>query len=692
MVDDVLIQLASKCGVSPAWTDLTGQERHVSMETLRAIVTAIGFPADTDEAVRNSLSLAEGGLGNASGSHFTTARVGQPVGLPARAEAGKPIEIVLDGGSVRSVTSETGFDGRLVLPAFDAPGYHVVRLTDGDFTVATAPGRCVTYADMSGGATGWGLAAQIYSLRSAGDGGIGSFAGVGALGHQAARLGADALAISPSHALFGSEPNHFSPYSPSTRLFHNPVYADPACVFPEAMIEDAMEKAGLSADMARLEALPLVDWQNAAPLKQNLLRALFDRVRGPEMAHDQVRADFDRALHEASALLRAHAVFEVLHAHQRRESPGSWHWKDWPACFRNPDSPEVAAFAAAHETEVSFQIFLQWLTGRSYGEAQRRCREAGMKVGLIADLAIGMDGAGSHAWSRQSDVLTGLSVGAPPDYYSAEGQSWGLTTFSPRGLGVTGFAPFIETLRACLRYAGGIRIDHVMGMSRLWLIPDGARAVEGAYVTFPSETLFRLIALESHRHNAIVIGEDLGTLPNGFREYLQQQGVAGLRVLRFEKSDHGYISPRGWDPSAAALTTTHDLVSTAGWWSGTDIDGPADTDAHSVRDWDRGIFWGALQDEGIVTGERPADDNPVPVVDAAIRYIATSPCTLKLLSLEDILALAVQPNVPGTTTEKPNWRHRLDDMADRLLEPEQVRVRLSILGAPRDAEKPDAEV
>ena len=684
MIDDTLVQLAVKCGVSPVWTDLSGQERNVSVETLRAIVTAIGFPADTDDAVRNSLSLAEGGLGAATVSRFTTARVGQPVGLPVSAEPGQHIEIGLDGGSVRSVTSEAGFDGRLVLPAFDVPGYHVVRLADGDFTVATAPERCVTYAHLTGGATGWGMAAQIYSLRSEGDGGIGNFAGVGALGHQAARLGADALAISPSHALFGSEPGHFSPYSPSTRLFYNPAHADAHCAFPEAMIRDVIDKAGLSTEMARLEALSLVDWQTATLLKQKLLQALFDRLRSPDMAHDQARAEFERALGEASPLLKAHAVFEVLHAHQRREASGAWHWKDWPAHFRNPDSPEVAAFAAANEAEVSHQIFLQWLTGRSYGEAQRRCREAGMKVGLVADLAIGMDGAGSHAWSRQSDVLTGLSVGAPPDYYAADGQSWGLTTFSPRGLGVSGFAPFIETLRACLRYAGGIRIDHVMGMSRLWLVPDGATAREGAYVTFPSETLFRLIALESHRHNAIVIGEDLGTLPNGFREYLQQQGVAGLRVLRFEKSEHGYVPPRDWDASAAALTTTHDLVSTAGWWAGADLSAPADSDAGRIRDWDRGIFWGALRDEGIVDGDRPGADNPVPVVDAAIRYVANSPCTLKLLSIEDALALPVQPNVPGTTTEKPNWRHRLDGAAAGLLAPEEVKARLRMLGPARD--------
>jgi 4-alpha-glucanotransferase len=684
MTDSLLIELAGKCGIAPVWTDLTGSEQHVSMDTLRAIVTALGLQADSEGAVRNSLSLVEAGTNSAAVARFTTARVGQSVGVPAPMEAGGRIEIELEGGGLRVVTAEIGFDGGLTLPPFEIPGYHMVRLAGGDFTVATAPERCRTVADLAHGMPCWGLAAQIYSLRTSGDGGIGTFGGVASLGRAAAGLGADALAISPSHALFGAEAAHFSPYSPSTRLFYNPVHADPGSVFADDAIGAAIARAGLGGAMARLESLDLIDWQAATPVRQALLRELSDVLQGPDMAADPVRAEFERAVAEASPMLRAHAVFETLHAHHYRRPDGTWNWRDWPAAHRDPGSAEVAAFAAAHHADVRHQIFLQWLTGRSFAEAQRTCKDAGMKVGLIADLAIGMDGSGSHAWSRQHEVLIGLGVGAPPDYYSAEGQNWGLTTFSPRGLGLSGFAPFIETLRANLRYAGGMRIDHVMGMSRLWLVPDGMGAREGAYVTFPSETLFRLIALESHRHNAVVLGEDLGTLPHGFHDYLRQQGIAGLRVLRFEKSEHGYIPPQRWEPSAAALTTTHDLVSTAGWWSGVDLDA-ADSDAGSIRDWERGILWGALQDNGNAAGDRPEPANPEPAVDAAVRFVADSPCSLKLIAIEDALAVQVQPNVPGSTAGKPNWRHRLTGNAGALLDGEDVRARLRCLGGPRQA-------
>lgn len=686
MSDETLRVLASKAGISPHWTDQKGIEREVSPESLRAILAAFGLPADSDEGLRNSLSLVESGLGGAATSGFSTARVGQPVTLPIAVESGAKIEITLESGTCQVVTADEGYEGALTLPPFAEPGYHTVHTPAGDITVATAPKRCITFADLTGGRTGWGLAAQLYSLRSAEDGGIGNLGGAAELGRKAAALGADALAISPIHALYAADPSRFSPYSPSTRLFYNPLHADPAAVLPEALIREVIAKHGLSEEMARLSALPQVDWLAATPLRWTLLRALFAAVTSPAHKGAAFRSDFEQYRANASSLLRGHATFEALQAAELARDPSAWSWRAWQETYRDPDSPEVAAFAAEHAGEIDFQIFLQWLTGRSYGATQQSCREAGMKVGLIADLAIGMDASGSHAWSRQDEVLGGLSIGAPPDYYAAEGQDWGLTTFSPRGLAASGYAPFIETLRASLRHVGGIRIDHVMGMSRLWLVPAGASAIEGAYVAFPSETLFRLIALESWRHKAIVIGEDLGTLPYGFREYLREQGVAGLRVLRFERTEHSYVPPHEWDAGAVALTTTHDLPPTAGWWAGCDL-GPSDDgiDHEAVRAWDRGVLWGAFQNAGLVHGERPAPEDTDPVVDAAIGYVAATPCTLKMLPIEDALGIRTQPNVPGTTIEKPNWRHRLEGEAGALLDDPKVQARLAHLGPARNS-------
>lgn len=681
MSDALLRQLAARSGIETEWVDQTGTEHVVAPDTLRAVLAALGVEAGSAMAIYHALSFADERLNLAAVSRFTTARVGRPVTLPVPATPGARIEVTLEGGARRVVTAHAGVEGAMLLPPLEVPGYHVVHLVDGGFTVATAPERCTALQPRAGNAGGFGFSAQVYALRTPMDGGIGGFAGVAALARVAARAGADALVISPVHALYGATPTHFSPYSPSTRLFYNPLHADPCAIFPLAIVQQAIAALGIGAEMEALSAAPLIDWERASRTRQRLLRRLYHLLMETP-ALGELRTDFEQAVAGASIRLRQHALFEALHADQLAHDANAWNWRDWAPGYRRPDTAAAREFAARHDAEIRYQIFLQWLTGWSFGEAQRVCRDNGMGVGLIADLAIGIDSGGSHAWSRQHEVLHGLSVGAPPDHYAPQGQDWGVTSFAPNGLAATGYAPFIETLRANLRYAGGVRIDHVMGLTRLWVIPDGARATEGAYLDFSSETLFRLVALESYRYHTMVLGEDLGTLPEGFRPYLRQQGIMGQRVLRFEKDDHRHYPPAGWDPTAAALTTTHDLVSTAGWWMGSDLDdGPDRARTEQLRDWNRGILWSSLERAGATSGARPAPDTAAPVVDAAIRYVAQTPCALKLVAMEDMLALPLQPNVPGTTTEKPNWRHRLPGMAATLLDAPAVQARIDTLRA-----------
>jgi 4-alpha-glucanotransferase len=449
------------------------------------------------------------------------------------------------------------------------------------------------------------------------------------------------------------------------------------------MIGRAVQAAGLGERMKALSEAPQIDWPAGHAAKRALFRALYDLL---PQASEQIRADFRAFRDGASDILKDFALFEVLHGAQSGADPALWSWRRWPKGLR----PREAKKNASPE-ELDFQIFLQWLVARSYGAAQRACRDAGMRAGLIADLAIGIDPSGAHAWARPDEVLQGLTIGAPPDYYSAEGQNWGLTGFSPRGLTAKNFEPFIETLRANLRHSGGLRIDHVMGLSRLWLIPEGGGALDGAYVDYPAKTLYRLAALESWRHGALVIGEDLGTLPMGYQDHLAAQGVAGMRVLRFERDANGFRPPAAWSPQAAALTSTHDMISTAGWWKGADfaavpwngpLGEPERQKLEDIRAWDRGLLWWAFQQAGLASGERPEPEDAGPVVEAALGFIAQTPCALKLVSLEDALASDVQPNVPGTTVEKPNWRHRFLTPAGDLLD-ETARVRLARLGPPR---------
>ena len=693
MSDQQLRDLAAQMGIASNWTDQHGVNREVSVETIRGLLGALDIPAENDDEVRNSVSAYEAGVYTQGRSNFLTARVEQNFSVPINLPVGTSVEIELEGGATRAVSSIEGYAGALTLPPFESPGYHKIRVMGEEFTVAVAPLRCMSVHDLTQAESSWALGAQVYSLRRAGDGGIGDFGSVARLAEKAGALGADALAISPVHALYGAFPDHFSPYSPSSRLVYNPLHADPGIAFPDSLIDSMIEDLKIGAEMQRLEALELIDWPKATAIKMRLFRALHEQIsRSPQGLHDSA-AEFSRFREHCPQAVRDHAVFEAIHGVEFGRDVKNGSWRNWEAGLRSPDAEGIPAFVEQHQGEVDFQIFLQWLIGKSYSECQRVCRESGMKIGLIADLAIGMDSAGSHAWSRQQEILNGVSIGAPPDYYNADGQSWGLTSFSPRGLYTSGFQPFIETLRALLRHVGGVRIDHVMGLRRLWLVPNGAKATEGAYLEFPVETMFRLLALESWRNRAIVIGEDLGVVPDGFRDVLSSQAMAGMRVLRFERDGDFYKQPQYYDPTSVAMTTTHDLVPTAGWWEGTDVDqtlvdlseAENEQERQDRRAWNRGLLWGSFEQAGIVSGERPEPWDTVPVVDAAVKFIAATPCTLKLLSIEDALGVKEQPNVPGTTTEVPNWRHRLKGDAGALLDDPHVKYRLGILGQTPDA-------
>jgi 4-alpha-glucanotransferase len=698
-----LRELAVKAGVAPEWKDLAGVTHEVAPQTLRALLAMLGFSCDGASGPRDCLARLEASARDAAMSSLITARVNEPLLLPNFAPKARAARLSFDDGSRQDLDTADDPRGRMILPGLDRPGYHRLEIGDVEMTLAVAPSRCFTVEDVAQGERIYGIAAQVYALRRSGDGGTGDLGGVRALAVSAARCGADALSLSPLHALFSADPERFGPYSPSSRLFHNPLHADPAMIFGTERVRACVEEAGLQAEMVELESLDLIDWPRAARAKLALFRALFESFERIELSSRRrvpLAADFRDFADEGGDLLAGHARFEALHSAHFAADRQASSWRDWESPWRDPESAEVAHFVKANSREVTFHVFLQWLAKRSLALTQNACRSAGMRIGLISDLAIGTRGAGSHAWSRQRDILVGASVGAPPDYYNANGQNWGLTAFSPQALVAKGFAPFLATLRAVLRHAGGVRIDHVMGLMRLWLIPEGASPTQGAYVSYPVEDLFRLTALESLRHRAIIIGEDLGTLPHGFRERLAREGIAGMQVMRFERDEHGFFRPPwDWRRNAVAMTVTHDLAPTAGWWSGHDIDmrtslapsSPAFSDARALegerraRASDRHFLWGALCHAGAASGEEPAPQAPQPVVDAATRFTAATPCGLALLPLEDALGTIEQPNLPGTIDEHPNWRRRFPGEAGVLLDSPAAASRLETMRRRRNA-------
>jgi 4-alpha-glucanotransferase len=684
MNDADIYNLARRAGVAVEWTDYADQPHRVALDTIRRVMAALGLPCGTSDALAHSRHV----LNDREFPRLITATTGQSVRLSIEADVPEHIRLIQEDGRVTDVPVQRTAAGS-TLPGIETPGYHTIEIGQTQVTLAVAPAKCVTISDLTSGDRVWGLAAQLYGLRSRGDCGIGDMAGVIALAQASAAFKADALALGPAHALFAADPEHFSPYSPSSRLFYNPLHADAAAVFGEARVAKSRSDIGASREASDLEEAALIDWPRSGRIKMRILRRLFDDFFATDLANKPPSAlatDFAEFRAANGSLLAAHALFEALHAAKLKADPNAWNWQEWPDEWRDPFGAAARGFAKKNEGEVLFYSFLQWIADRSFAAAQRQAVAAGMRVGLIADLAIGMSGGGSYAWANQSDLLGGLQIGAPPDLFNVNGQNWGLTTFSPRALANGGFAPFIATLRACMRHAGGVRIDHAMGFMRLWVVPHGAAASEGAYLAYPLDDLMRLMSLESHRHRVIVIGEDLGTVPIGFRDRLAAAGIYGMEVLWFERKGAGFAPPRGWRANAAAMTSTHDLPTIAGWWRGRDIEVRAECGfikdlaaEQSEREKDRRALWTAFRTAKAGDGRMPNPDHGASVADAAVKFIARTPSRLALLPLEDTLALEDQPNLPATIDEHPNWRRRYSGEAGHLLDPPAVQKRLQPL-------------
>lgn len=682
---DALAALAAEAGVSVHWEDAEGRPQTVAPETLRAVLEALGWPCNTPAQAETSRAALHAMAHEQVLPPLWIARGSERLTVDVPLEwHGRAYRLVSEEGEQMGGVVAREANGAWHLPRIYAPGYYRLEVADAHATLAVCPARCYGLADALGGEErrAWGLAAQVYGLRRAGDGGLGDFAAVGQWARAAAAEGADALMLSPTHALFAADPGRFSPYSPSSREWLNALHADPAAVFGEDGVRAAICAEGLEDTWSALEREPLIDWPRAARARLAVLRRLFRHVEGDPGSLPAV--DFGRFRHAAGASLEAHAMFETLHCLALHTPGHAWHWRDWPAHLRDPQSARAHAFVNAHREEIDFHIFLQWLAARSADAAQRVARAAGMGVGLVADVAVGADTGGSEVWCRQREMLTGVSLGAPPDRINAQGQSWGLAALSPWGLRANGYAGFLAPLRGAMRHAGGVRIDHVLGLMRMWLIPRGAPALEGAYLRYPMHELMSLLALESWRHRCVVIGEDLGTVPRGFRDHLEEAGILGLRVLPFE---YGH-PPHAWTRHAVAATTTHDLPTTPGWWSGRDIalraevgwcDAAATRAAEEERQRERHALWSAFGAAGVAHGAPPAPTAEAAPVREAVAFIARTPCVLALLPIEDALGLAEQPNLPGTIDQHPNWRRRLPVEAPAAFADPALRARIAPL-------------
>jgi 4-alpha-glucanotransferase len=587
-------------GITDRYHDAQGKEHVTTDETRAALKAAMGVTADADDGT--------------PGTRDDDVRVLAPGGDRSLSS---PVEILLEDGSSRAAEHE--------LPNVDdlPLGYHRMRARDGRETqLIVAPAACHLPDDLRT----WGWAAQLYAARSRASWGMGDLADLARLGRWTRGLGAGVLMVNPLSAPTPVPLVEPSPYYPSSRRFRNPLYL---------RVEDVPGFAALGADGERLanagRALDhdrRIDRDAVFRLKMEALQKLFDASGG-------ARTDSLEAYWRAQgAALTDFATYCALAERHGKD------WRRWPADVRRPDAPGTRAFREANDARVRFHAWLQSLIDAQLATAAK-------EIAIVNDLPIGIDVAGADAWCWQELMADGVSVGAPPDEFSASGQDWGLTPFVPHRLRAAGYRPFIETIRAQLAHAGGLRIDHVMGLFRLFWIPraGGQGAKGGAYVRTRADELLAICAVESVRAKAFIVGEDLGTVEEGVRERLAAQKMLSYRLLYFEPG-----APKTFPELALSSVTTHDLATIAGLWSGSDV---ADQKRIGVAPNEAGMK--SLRDK---LAKLDGLDEDAPVEEVIVKThaaLAEAPSRVLLATLDDALAVPERPNMPGTVAEWPNW-------------------------------------
>ena len=709
-----LRRLAEHAGIMPEYFGQTGERHFTSDDTRRALLGALGFDAPSDEAARALLERITEEEAQELVPPVRVARLGSQastaveVRLPAGANrtGAWRLEFTLEDGTHRVVEGSWagGPTLEIALPVEVPLGYHRIRLSiassggagSNEQTLIVVPDRCVLPSDIVGDKGAFGLTANLYTVRSNSNWGIGDLSDLGLIAQWGGSVGADFIGINPLHTLLNRGLD-ISPYSPVSRIFRNPIYLDVRQVPELADAPNVAEHLASPEFAEEVEALResyAVRYEQVMGVKGLALDALhhvFTRgVRGSGSERDLAYEAFV-ARHDPA--LTRFATWMAL-----AESPGFGpNWHTWPSEFHDQHSEAVREFAAHRQHRIEFHRWVQFEIDRQLGAAAECARDAGMRIGLYPDVAIGTSPCGADTWVFPELFVRTASIGAPPDPYAPQGQNWGLPPISPRALRADRYQYFINLLRSGFRHAGALRIDHVLGFFRLFWIPEGRTGEEGAYLRYPTEDLLGIVALESVRHNAIVVGEDLGTVPDEVPPTLARWGVLSSKVLQFERERGGEYKPAwSYPPLSLATADTHDMVSIAGFWSGHDIDirrsvGLIESDddarrAHEDRSRDRDALLRCLAGEHVLpspVAPRFASD----LRGAVHAFLCRSPAQLVGIALDDLTGEIEPVNVPGVGQEQyPSWSRKMRETIETMMASDDVRAALRCDGRARRRE------
>ncbi len=701
--------LADQLGILPEYTDISGVVRATSDDTRIALLAAMGIDASNEAAARQALA----GL-----TEESAASVLAPVTVhPLRKRAGLRLKLSVppqlrgqkadyrltlreEGGDEHAVSGAVRLPRRrrtasLPLPSVPGHGYHqaVLELKAGveeltaEQSVIVCPSSCVTTSEALQDRRLFGIWTHLYSVRRSDDWGVGDLTALARLSEWSCSVGAAFVGLNPLHALRNSGYD-VSPYSPVSRLFYNDVYIDIAAVpeFAECVeARSRVDSPEYRSTLARLRSAEFVDYDAVMALKRPVLGLLhhtfLERHRD---SGDERGYAYTRFVARRGTPLEDYATFLCLSQHLG--APGERDWRNWPAEYRDPRSAAVAEFRRSHRAEIDLQLWIQFELDRQLAAASASASR--LPIGLYGDLAIGSSADGSDAWAFPGLFLSGAHLGAPADDYSIVGQDWGLPPVDPRCLRKDRYRYWILLLRFGLRHMGALRIDHVMGLFRQFWVPAGRPATEGAYVRYPAEDLLSILALESHRHRALIIGEDLGTVPHALPSVLARWGILSSRVLYFQKDCRGSFRPsRTYSRRALVTANTHDQPPLAGYWSGHDIElrrkaGELASEeqvaaARAARARERSALIARLTAERCLDTRRAPEAYPE-LCAAVHAFLSRTPAPLVGVRLDDLMGETEPVNLPGIGMDRHrNWSRRLDHSLEQLTGDPRVRLALA---------------
>lgn len=718
----LLHQLARRHGIQPVYRDESGNRRVVPDESLRDLLRLMNVPAQTSEQVRESVL--------ASKTHEWTKPVEETIvipqsksslrwilHIPLKDEPLSSIQItwtILEENKVRSTDQAKGSSLK-ILARKNIKGRQYLRVTlpfprhfplgsyalkwaisspsfraEGTSRVIITPDSAYYSPSYKTGRRLWGLTVQLYGLRSERNWGIGDFGDLNELVHWAGKeLGAAMVGVNPLHALL---PGEISPYSPSSRMFHHPLYLDVERIpeYRESLtVQRRVKSKAFQHTLSALRARPTVDYESVQDIKFKILETLYRLFLKNHLVPRSRRGlAFLRFIEEQGSNLEHFACFQALgetFSRTRSSKKKAEGWQDWPKELRDPLSPHVQTFTRKHLARINFFRYLEWLCQDQLEEVRKAARRIRMPIGLYQDLAVGIDPNGYEAWAFQNQLVTQASIGTPPEIFSPKGQNWNLVPLSPEHLHQQGYEVFIKTFESMMAGGGLLRIDHAMGLFRLFWIPRGKAPSEGAYIHYPAEALLAILALVSQKSHTTIVGEDLGTITPHIRKTLSLSGLLSYRLLFFEKTKKGhFIPPHRYRRSAMVAVSTHDLPTLKGFWEGRDIYWKSKLNMYSdtkaagkeryARNNEKRLLLQALRKEGLLAGADSGQLQGIPpfgpeLQQAVYAYLARTPSFLLAVSLEDLLGDADTPNIPGAPShDYPVWRMKAGSQGSDLHE------------------------